>query len=129
MVEGQRFGLYYPYLHFSDDWLKIAALYWLQMTRIVPDGVTLSDSDTVRALSDELGFVLSVPPASAVQELTDLLINIVVEHGETLRDRYSISKRYFLMSDSCAPSWPNPQRHRDLNEVKPIGNVVALHRD
>jgi hypothetical protein len=99
------------------------------MTRIVPDAVTLSDSDTVKALSDELGFVASVSPDSAVQELTDLLINIVAEHGEVLRDRYSISKRYFLMSDSCTPTWPNPQRHRDLDEVKVLGRVVALHRD
>ncbi len=129
MVEGQRFGLYYPYLHFSDDWLKIAALYWPQMGRIVPESITLSDSDTVRALSDELGFVVRVPPESAVQELTDLLIDIVAEHGETLRERYSISKHYFMMSDSCGPSWPNPQRHRDLDEVEAAGRVVALHRE
>lgn len=33
------------------------------------------------------------------------------------------------MSDSCAPSWPSPQRHRNLDEVRAAGRVVALHRD
>jgi hypothetical protein len=36
-VDVPRFGLYYPYINFrSDSWLKVAALYWPKMARIVP---------------------------------------------------------------------------------------------
>lgn len=35
----QRIGLYYPYIHFRDEkWMKIAALYWPRMARVVPHG-------------------------------------------------------------------------------------------
>ena len=30
-------GLYHPFIHFKDDaWLKLSALYWDRMARIVP---------------------------------------------------------------------------------------------
>jgi len=41
-------GLYYPFIHFKDEaWLKLTALYWDQMVRIVPKKYELHDSDTV----------------------------------------------------------------------------------
>jgi hypothetical protein len=34
-----KMGVYYPYIHFRDEaWLKVAALYWPKLTRIVPPG-------------------------------------------------------------------------------------------
>jgi hypothetical protein len=56
-------GLYYPFINFRDDqWLKIAALYWPKMARIVPAGYPTRDSEATRALNDELGFVLNLEP-------------------------------------------------------------------
>jgi hypothetical protein len=55
-------GLYYPYIQFKEEsWLKLAALYWDQMARIVPTGFPLDDADGVRLLVDE-GFVFDEPP-------------------------------------------------------------------
>jgi hypothetical protein len=47
-------GLYFPYFHFpNDDWVKVSALYWDKLYRIVPYGYqTKRDSDLVKALSD-----------------------------------------------------------------------------
>lgn len=43
-----RLGLYYPFIQFrNDSWLKLAALYWDRIGRIVPPGYQLQDSDTV----------------------------------------------------------------------------------
>jgi hypothetical protein len=48
----QRLGLYYPYFHVRDErWLKVAALYWPKIVRIVPAGYQTRDSDAVRALA------------------------------------------------------------------------------
>jgi hypothetical protein len=51
MVETRKlqgYGLYYPYFHIRDErWLKIAALYWPKIIRVVPDGYpTANDTDT-----------------------------------------------------------------------------------
>lgn len=44
-------GLYYPYIHVRDDaWLKVAALYWPSLRRIVPIGYSKHDSPTAQRL-------------------------------------------------------------------------------
>lgn len=133
MSESQRIGLYYPHLHFSDSWLKVAALYWPRMGRITPPQIRLSDSSTVRALSDELDFTVNVEPGSAAEELTSVLASAVEAHYNEFRDRYSISANPFMMSNWCNPSWPEPQsttgdwRIRNPRELKAAAEVVALH--
>ena len=43
----RRQGLYYPYFHVRDErWLKVAALYWPKIVRIVPADYQTRDSDT-----------------------------------------------------------------------------------
>lgn len=62
-----KIGIYHPHIHFpSDAWVKTAALYWTKLGRIVPTGCRLRDSDTVRALRDELDFVLDVDPQVSI---------------------------------------------------------------
>lgn len=44
-------ALYYPFIHFKDDrWLKLSALYWDKVARIVPHDYATDDSATVKAL-------------------------------------------------------------------------------
>jgi len=66
MADGEalpRFGLYYPYISFRDDrWVKLAALYWPKLARLVPPGHRPRDSDVTRALNDELGFLIDLSP-------------------------------------------------------------------
>lgn len=76
MADGEvtppRFGLYYPYTNFRDDrWVKLAALYWPKLARLVPPDHRTGDSDVTRALNDELDFLVDlsaseVRPAVAV---------------------------------------------------------------
>jgi hypothetical protein len=45
-------ALYYPYVHFKNDaWVKLSALYWDKLKRIVPEGYPTEDSATVRGLA------------------------------------------------------------------------------
>ena len=62
-----RIALFYPYIHFQDDnWLKASALYWDKMGRIVPYSYeTVRDSDTVKALANELGYIENFNPRLA----------------------------------------------------------------
>jgi hypothetical protein len=49
----QRPGLYFPYVHIRDDnWLKVAALYWPSVRRLLPDDYHRRDSPTARVFLD-----------------------------------------------------------------------------
>lgn len=61
-----RFALYYPWINFrSDNWIKLAALYWNRIGRIVPRGYPTHDSRTVRALDSALGLIANLHPEEA----------------------------------------------------------------
>jgi hypothetical protein len=86
-------GLYYPFIHFKDEeWLKVAALYWPRMCRIVPPGYSPADSDTVRALSEELDFVHNVSPVSGSARVAPLFLEFLQNHEQRLSDRYGVDK-------------------------------------
>lgn len=94
-----EFGLYYPFINFRDDqWLKIAALYWPKMARIVPAGYPTRDSETTRELSGELGFVINLEPeiarADAAKSFSSLLDGISPHQLE----RWRISREDELTS-------------------------------
>lgn len=133
-MDVQRIGLYYPYLHFSDNWIKVAALYWPKMGRIVPDRFRLNDSTTVRTLSDELDFIVNIRPEAAATELTSVLKQAVFANYKELRSRYSISPNAFVTSNWCNPTWPEAQpassdwRVKNPREIRAAAKVVvALH--
>ena len=72
-------GLYYPFIHFKDDSrLKLSALYWDTMARIVPSSYETEDSDTVKALGD---FVVPIPPSEAPYEFGKTFLAFVEEFG------------------------------------------------
>jgi len=101
-------GLYYPFIHFRDDsWIKLAALYWDKMGRIVPRGYKTRDSDTVERLSGERGFVENVnvgfyssdryPDSDEYPNelnLDEAFINLLKQHEAALRVRYGVSQRH-----------------------------------
>ena len=65
-----RFGLYYPYVHFREErWLKMAALYWPRLARIVAPGFTVHDSEMVRRLAEELDFTIDLNPGPAISSV------------------------------------------------------------
>ncbi|MFY1675108.1 DUF6236 family protein [Plantactinospora sp. WMMB334] len=66
-------ALYYPYVNLPEDaWVKAAALHWPRLGRIRPSGYyDLRDSDTVKRLRDELGFVIDVRPGGRRRSWVD----------------------------------------------------------
>lgn len=99
-------GLYYPFIHFKDDsWVKLTALYWDRMGRIVPRGYLVRDrdSDTVKRLAEDGGFVQDVSPGftSYDSNLHDTFIQLLQEHAPDMRARYGVAQRY---------EWPDDPR-------------------
>jgi hypothetical protein len=73
-----RMAVYYPYIHFRDErWLKVAALYWPRMARIVSPGYPTRNSHLVDVLAGELGFVVDVPPDSAARALAGTFAKLI----------------------------------------------------
>jgi hypothetical protein len=84
-------ALYYPFIHFKDDnWLKLSALYWDKMGRIVPYNYQTQDSGTVRELG---GFVETLRPDWVRAEFGETFIEFVDRNGAALRERYDIAGR------------------------------------
>jgi hypothetical protein len=84
-------ALYYPFIHFKDDrWLKLSALYWDRMGRIVPRAYKTEDSETVRALGD---FVETLRPEWVRPDFAGTFIEFVGERGSNLQQHYGVAKK------------------------------------
>jgi hypothetical protein len=116
-------AVYYPYIHFRDErWLKIAALYWPGMIRIVHPDYPTRDSELVKILKSELGFVTEDPPTSAARAIASSFAELVKSLGPRERMVWQIPPEaansepsdldlprppWSLedVSESCAPRW------------------------
>ncbi|MEU6011116.1 DUF6236 family protein [Streptomyces sp. NPDC047453] len=88
----ERVGLYYPYVRVRDEqWIKTAALYMPKLARIVPSGYSVVDSPTVRALNDELGFVVPVDPMRIAQQLAPAFLDLLERYQPALRRWYRMT--------------------------------------
>src|SRR4051812_4547526 len=86
-----RIGLYYPFIHFQDDaWVKLAALYWARLARIVSSGYATHDSRVVRALGED--FVLNLAPLGAAPSLNERFVKVLTTHSEKLRATYGVDQ-------------------------------------
>jgi hypothetical protein len=120
-------GLYYPYIQFkSDAWLKLTALYWDNMARIVPDRFPLADSDDVKKLVYEDGYVLQRSPKplelEAVGRSFEALINL---HGDALAQRYSLDHEGEWPIDKVT-AMTEPQGNPRLGYVYPTKLTPTL---
>jgi len=95
MIPLPKIGLYYPFIQFrSDEWVKLAALYWDAMERVVPAGywtTSAKDSDTVHVLSRE-GFVVNREPDlhKHLQKVAQELTAVVEANEAQLVESYSV---------------------------------------
>jgi hypothetical protein len=86
-------GLYYPFIHFRDEgWLKLSALYWDGMRRIVPAGAQVHDSDEVKRLVDA-EFIQNKSPLQAALEIAGPFRELINNHGDTLRNEFDVANR------------------------------------
>lgn len=87
----RRHGLYYPYFHIRDErWLKVAALYWPKIVRLIPEQFRTFDTMTVKKLIDELGFIDRQPPGASVEAVAPRVHDLLTRHGDALRARFGI---------------------------------------
>lgn len=109
-------ALYYPFIHFKDDkWVKMAALYWDKLGRIVPYDYPTDDSETVRALGS---IVTNLRPDWVRPEFGKSFLDFIVQYGPKLKAKYALSLR---------DTWPMlPERERPPKPGGPSGNDMRL---
>lgn len=91
-------GLYYPFIHFRNEgWLKLTALYWDSLRRIVPSGAGVHDTDEVKRLVDD-GFIQNKKPHDAALQISYPFRELIAAHEDTLRAQFAVAKR---------DSWPD----------------------
>ncbi|SEG48112.1 hypothetical protein SAMN04489712_105457 [Thermomonospora echinospora] len=106
-----RHALYYPYFHVRDErWLKLAALYWPKLVRIVPDGYRTRDSDTVLALGDE--FIVRLPPGRSVDAVAPLFVRLSADHADRVRPVLGV-----LNEQTELARWFQRRRTRNLHPL------------
>jgi hypothetical protein len=101
-------ALYFPFVNLPEDaWVKAAALIWPQMGRMLPLRYgafryrDLRDSDTVKQLRDELGFIIDVKPSVHGEWVDDQVLERVDPvylkwmRGRTLRTEDQIEALFY----------------------------------
>jgi len=89
-------GLYFPSFHFPDDeWVKLSALYWDKMYRIVPDKYeTPRDTETVIKLAHpDSRFINNLHPEEfyhEMRETTEAFRKLIREHHGELIRKYGV---------------------------------------
>ncbi|MFF3413685.1 DUF6236 family protein [Streptomyces sp. NPDC002698] len=113
-------GLYYPYFHVRDErWLKISALYWPAIVRIVPEDYAVRDSRTVRVLTDQAGFIENAGPTTAVDAIAPRFLELLAGHEGALRAGLRVQQRDMAAFDHTVSGTSAAAPHRP--------RLAALH--
>jgi hypothetical protein len=90
----QEPGLYFPFVHIRDDnWLKMAALYWPSVRRLVPEDYVKHDSVTARTFFD--GHVLcDEDPGQLMPALGWDLEKALRKNADRLVRDFSLARAY-----------------------------------
>jgi uncharacterized protein DUF6236 len=109
-------ALYYPFIHFKHDgWVKLAALYWDNLGRIVPNDYVTDDSETVKALGS---FVEILRPDAVGPEFGKPFVDFIAQYGPKLSEKYALSLR---------KDWPAlPETQRPPRPGGPSGSDPRL---
>lgn len=107
-------GLYHPFIHFrDDDWLKLSALYWDRMARIVPPSYSndqqtaalAGDSPVTHALIDDLNYVVNIRPGEVTYPVSSVFTRLLTAHAEDLRKRYDVRNAHTWPVDPTTASY------------------------
>lgn len=119
-------GLYFPFIHFRDEnWLKVAALYWDRMGRIVPHQYDTHDSDTVRRLQAELGFIVDFDPHRAVEPVGAAFLDLLRDHEAELAARYTLHDTPLRADPGVAWLFSSKIAWQLVHEFQRVGLAVA----
>lgn len=85
-------GLYYLFIEFQDEaWVKLAALYWDKLGRIVLPEYKLRDSDTVQKLIGELDFIKNFKPSdNELNSVSSRYLALLTQHHKELTKYYRV---------------------------------------
>jgi hypothetical protein len=88
------YALYYPYLNIKNEsWLKAAALYYNEISRIVPPGFNTNDSEFVYQLNSECDFVKNISPTKEAKEIKNDFIKFAKEELSNNEKRMKIHEK------------------------------------
>lgn len=94
-----KMAVYYPYIHIRDErWLKVAALYWPRMVRIVSPAYPTRNSLLVDVLAGELGFIIDYPPDDAARRVAAPFAAFVEGAGPAELNRLRVEEGSRLLS-------------------------------
>ena len=66
----QTIGLYYPFIRFrSENWLKVALLYWPKIARILPNDY--NEQGLYSEPLKDLGFLVDISPDQSAPRVSD----------------------------------------------------------
>jgi hypothetical protein len=83
-------GLYHPFIHFQNEaWLKLTALYWDGIFRMVPETIVPDDSNEVRVLA-ESGFIGNRHPGMGAGHIAEPFRHLLSTRGEQLNRKYGV---------------------------------------
>jgi hypothetical protein len=99
----------------NEGWLKLTALYWDSLRRIVPSGASVHDTDQVKRLVDD-GFIQNKKPHGAALQISYPFRELIAAHGHTLRTQFAVAKR---------DSWPDDP-HTQLYCILPAATLSLL---
>ena len=128
-VHVPRMAVYYPYIHFRDDrWLKVAALYWPRMVRLVGVDYPTRDSELVTILRNELDFVVNIPPTTAAEKVVGEFTHVVENLGRWEREDWTLpsdaAERGFLEASAPTP----PRWLEAAGGIQNISNHALVRR-
>lgn len=84
-------ALYYPYFHVrSEEWLKVSALYWPHIYRLIPSGYQTRDSMAAKYLSEYAGILVSVDPGISVNTVSQEVMAAIAADMRLFASRYGI---------------------------------------
>jgi hypothetical protein len=93
-MTGYGFALYYPYIHLQDEnWLKVAALYYDGLRRIVPEDFRTQDSKTVKLLNDEFQFIKDLHPREEPRDIAEGFLRFAHEELHDADKRRNLSSK------------------------------------
>lgn len=83
-------GLYHPHIHFQDEgWLKLAALYWDGIFRIVPSAIVPEDDDQVKKLIGA-GVINSRHPGMGASSISEPFRTLISTRGDELSHKFGV---------------------------------------
>lgn len=85
----QTIGLYYPFIRFrSENWLKVALLYWPKIARILPNDY--NEQGLYSEPLKDLGFLVDISPDQSASRVSDRWTALISSHVDELQQLYGL---------------------------------------